>query len=280
MQPVGATVLSQQQSGSEVWWWVDGGGGGGVWPRSTWPVVASASASRSGSRPFRSTVARQPWKPSRECTSLGSSRYISLLHHDEVVAVAAVQQDEAVGRRGLELQEQVHGVVGLQRGQRHEAGARAEGHGVGHDALVADDGVQLAVVDVAVLAQVDVGHAVERQALQVPDEVGRHGGHEALLRHDARLNVVELQLRVVARHLTCGWVPDGGGVVVVVLVVLEVVVFVVLVRVVVGGVVEVVVVVVVLEVVLWLTVRRTRPPSSSSLRVSAELREVVATSTP
>ena len=47
-------------------------------PLSTWPMVASASAKRSGSRPFRSTVARQPWKPSREWTSFGSSRYISL----------------------------------------------------------------------------------------------------------------------------------------------------------------------------------------------------------
>lgn len=126
-------------------------------------------------------------------------------HHDEIVAVAAVEEDEAVGRGGLELHEEVHGVVGLQRGQRDEAGARSESDRVGHDALVADDGVELAVVNVAVLAQVDVGHAVERQALQVPDEVGRHGRHEALLRHDARLHVVELQLRVVARHLIWGW---------------------------------------------------------------------------
>lgn len=47
-------------------------------PRSTCPMVARASAKRSGRRPFRSTVARQPWNPSREWTSLGRSRYISL----------------------------------------------------------------------------------------------------------------------------------------------------------------------------------------------------------
>lgn len=47
-------------------------------PLSTCPMVAKASAKRSGSRPFRSTVARQPWNPSREWTSLGRSRYISL----------------------------------------------------------------------------------------------------------------------------------------------------------------------------------------------------------
>lgn len=127
------------------------------------------------------------------------------LHHDEVIAVAPVVEDEAVGRRGLELHEEVHGVVGLQRGQRDEAGARAEGDGVGHDALVADDGVELAVVDIAVLAQVDVGHAVERQALQVADEVGGHGRDEALFRHNAGLHVVELQLGVVTRHLTWRW---------------------------------------------------------------------------
>lgn len=96
----------------------------------------------------------------------------------------------------------MHGVVGLQGGERHVAGARLEGDGVGDDVLEADHGVELAVVDVAILAQVNVRHAVEGQALEVPDEVGGHHVHEALLRHDARLDVVELQLGVVARHLT------------------------------------------------------------------------------
>lgn len=96
----------------------------------------------------------------------------------------------------------MHGVVGLQRGKCDETGARAEGDGVRHDALVANNSVELAVVDVAVLAQVDVGHAIQRQALKVADEVGGHGRHEALLCHYTRLHIVELQLGVVARHLT------------------------------------------------------------------------------
>lgn len=47
-------------------------------PLSTCPMVAKASAKRSGSLPFKSTVARQPWNPSREWTSFGRSLYISL----------------------------------------------------------------------------------------------------------------------------------------------------------------------------------------------------------
>ena len=139
-------------------------------------------------------------------TALFSSPFNQLYHY-EVSAISSVEENQAVGRRGLELHEEMHGVVGLQRGQRDEAGARAEGHGVGHDALVADHGVELTVVDVAVLAQVDVGHAVQRQALKVADEIGGHGGYEALLCHDARLHIVELQLGVVARHLT--WFRGG-----------------------------------------------------------------------
>lgn len=137
-----------------------------------------------------------------------SSLPFNQLYDYEVVAVSPVEENEPVGGRRLELHEEVHRVVGLQRGQRDETGARAEGDGVGHDALVTDDGVELAVVDVAVFAQVDVGHAVERQALEVADEIGGHRGHEALLCYDARLHIVELELGVVARHLTW-W---GGGV--------------------------------------------------------------------
>lgn len=131
-----------------------------------------------------------------------SSSPFNQLYHNEVIAVSPVVENKAVRGRRLELHEEMHGVVGLQRGQRDEAGARAEGDGVGHDALIADNSIELAVVDVAVLAQVNVGHAVQCQALEVADEIGGHGGHEALLRHDARLHIVELQLGVVARHLT------------------------------------------------------------------------------
>lgn len=87
------------------------------------------------------------------------------LHRDEVVAVSAVEEEEAVGRRGFELKEQVHGGVGLQGGQAQVAALRLEGHRVGDDEAHAEVGVQLAEVDVPVLAHVDVLHAVELEAL-------------------------------------------------------------------------------------------------------------------
>ena len=83
------------------------------------------------------------------------------LHGDEVVAVARVEEDEAVGGGGLELEEEVHGGVGLQRGQRQVAALGPKGHGVSDDVAHAEAGVELAVVDVAVLTQVDVEHTVE-----------------------------------------------------------------------------------------------------------------------
>lgn len=45
-------------------------------PRSICPLRNSASLIRSGSRPFRSTDARHPLKPSREATSLGRLLYM------------------------------------------------------------------------------------------------------------------------------------------------------------------------------------------------------------
>lgn len=131
-----------------------------------------------------------------------SSSPFNQLYHYEVIAVSPVVENKAIGGCCLELHEEMHGVVGLQRGQCDETGAWAEGHWVSHDALIANNSVELAVVNVAVLAQVDVGHAVQRQALKVADEIGGHSRHEALLRHNARLHIVELQLGVVARHLT------------------------------------------------------------------------------
>ncbi len=112
------------------------------------------------------------------------------LHHDEVAAVAAVEEQQAVGAGGLELEEQVHGCIRLQRGQRQVTALVAEGHGVGDDVAHAEAGVQLAVRDVSVLTLVQVRHTVQRQALQVPDEVRRHHRDEPALRHDARLDVV------------------------------------------------------------------------------------------
>ena len=132
------------------------------------------------------------------------------LHDYEVAPVSGVEQHQAVGRGGLELEEEVHGGVGLQRGQRQVAAFRSKRHRVGDDVAHAEAGVELAEGDVAVLALVQVGQAVEAQALQVADEVGRHHGDEAPLRHDARLDVVELQARVGAGHLTWRGV-DGGA---------------------------------------------------------------------
>lgn len=134
-----------------------------------------------------------------------SSSPFNQLYHYEVIAVSSIEEYKAVGGRCLELHEEMHGVVGLQRGQRDETGARAEGDRVRHDALIADNSIELTVVDVAVLAKVDVGHAIQRQALEVADEIGGYGRYEAFLRHYTGLHIVELQLGVVACHLTWWW---------------------------------------------------------------------------
>lgn len=63
------------------------------------------------------------------------------LYGDEVVPVSAVEDDEAVGRRGFELEEEVHCGVGLQRGQAQVAALGLEGHGVGDDEAHAEAGV-------------------------------------------------------------------------------------------------------------------------------------------
>lgn len=87
------------------------------------------------------------------------------LHRDEVVPVSAVEEEEAVGRSGFELEEEVHGGVGLQRGQAQVAALRLKRYGVGDDEAHAEARVQLAEVDVPVFAHVDVLHAVELEAL-------------------------------------------------------------------------------------------------------------------
>lgn len=130
------------------------------------------------------------------------------LHHNEVIPIAAVVQDEAIRRSGFELKEKVHGVVGLQSSECHITGAGLEGDRVSDDALEANHGIELTVINVPVFAEVYVGHAVEGEALKVADEVGGHHGHEALLCHNARLNVMKLQLGVVTCHLTFD--PERG----------------------------------------------------------------------
>lgn len=103
------------------------------------------------------------------------------LDGDEVVPVSAVEDDEPVGRRGFELKEEVHCGVGLQRGQAQVAALGLEGHGVGDDEAHAKAGVQLAEVDVAVLAHVDVLHAVELEALrrELAQDVSLTANYEA-----------------------------------------------------------------------------------------------------
>lgn len=93
------------------------------------------------------------------------------LDGDEVVPVSAVEDDKSVGRRGFELEEEVHRRVGLKSGQAQVAALGLEGHGIGDDEAHAEAGVELAEVDVPVLAHVDVLHAVEFKAL------GGDGGH-------------------------------------------------------------------------------------------------------
>lgn len=96
----------------------------------------------------------------------------------------------------------MHGVVGLQSGEGHIAGAGLEGDGIGDDVLESNHGIELTVVNVTVFTEVYVGHAIEGEALEVANEVGWHHVHEALLCHNACLNVMELQLGVVTWHLT------------------------------------------------------------------------------
>lgn len=87
------------------------------------------------------------------------------LHGDKVVPISAVEEDEAVGRGGFELEEQVHGGVRLQGGQAQVAAFGLESDGIGDNEAHAEASVELAEIDVAVLAHVDVLHTVELEAL-------------------------------------------------------------------------------------------------------------------
>lgn len=57
----------------------------------------------------------------------------------------------------------MHGRVGLQCGQTQVAALGFEGHGVGDDGANPKASVQLAVINVSILAQVDVEHAIESE---------------------------------------------------------------------------------------------------------------------
>lgn len=76
------------------------------------------------------------------------------LNHDKVTAVSRVKQHQTIGAGGLELEEEVHGGVSLQGGQRHITGSIPEADRIGHDAAHAEAGIELAVGDVTILALV------------------------------------------------------------------------------------------------------------------------------
>lgn len=94
----------------------------------------------------------------------------------------------------------MHGCISLQGGQAQVAALSLECDRVSYDVAEPKACLQLAVVNVAVLAQVDVEHPVEHEALQVPDEAGGDDGDVALLCHDPCLDVVELQAGVITNH--------------------------------------------------------------------------------
>lgn len=92
---------------------------------------------------------------------MGSHSPFNHLHSDEVAAVSTVEHYESVRRGGLELEEQVHGGVGLQGGQAQVAALRLEGHRVSDDGAHAKAGVELTEVDVSVLTEIYIQHTVE-----------------------------------------------------------------------------------------------------------------------
>lgn len=63
------------------------------------------------------------------------------LHSNEVVPIAAVEDDETVRRGGFELKEEVHCGIGLQSGQAQVAALGLEGHRVSDDEAHAEAGV-------------------------------------------------------------------------------------------------------------------------------------------
>lgn len=88
------------------------------------------------------------------------------LHCDEVVPISTVEDDEAIGRGGLKLKKQVHCGISLQSGQSQVAALGPKGDRVGDYEAHAKAGVELAEIDVPVLAHVDILHAVELEALR------------------------------------------------------------------------------------------------------------------
>lgn len=96
------------------------------------------------------------------------------LHHDEVTSISRVVKYQPIGVGCLELEEKVHGSVGLQCGEGQITRLSQKSYRVGNDVPHAEPSVKLAVGDVSVLALVQIENPVEGQRLQVADEIGRH----------------------------------------------------------------------------------------------------------
>lgn len=95
------------------------------------------------------------------------------LHSNKVIPVTAVEDDETVRGGGFELKEEVHCGIGLQSGQSQVAALSLESHRVCDDEAHAKVRVELAEVNVSILAHVDVLHTIELEALR--GDSYRHG---------------------------------------------------------------------------------------------------------
>lgn len=94
----------------------------------------------------------------------------------------------------------MHGCISLQGGQAQVAALSLERHRVSYNVAQTKACLQLAVVNVPVLAQVNVEHPVEHEALEVANEAGGDDGYVPFLCHDACLDVVELQAGMITNH--------------------------------------------------------------------------------
>lgn len=82
---------------------------------------------------------------------------------DKIIAISRVEEYKAIWGGCLELEEEVHGCVGLQSGQAQIAALGFEGDGVGDNGTNPKAGIELAIINVTILAQVDVEHTVKSE---------------------------------------------------------------------------------------------------------------------
>lgn len=94
----------------------------------------------------------------------------------------------------------MHGCISLQGGQAQVAALSLECHRVSYNVAETKACLQLAIVNVTVLAQVDVEHPIEHEALEMADEAGGDDRDVPFLCHDPRLDVVELQASMITNH--------------------------------------------------------------------------------